>query len=146
MDERLRDGTVIRPSPFSMVVAMITLLFGGSGLFLLWGAIHFALMGGLGYLVPLGLALMSLPMPYLMIWRYFVVIAPETVADAYSRRRPKQVVPREAIARARWFDNGSKMGGLFLDESGAVVMSLAPYISVQQVKKIAAMLGVPFEG
>ena len=128
-----------------MVVAMIVVLFGSGAAALLAVAVgDGGSQGVASLLVCIVLGLGAALLPYLMIWRYYVVVGPDTLADARSRRRPKQVVPRAAITQVTWVDRGGTRGGLFLGADGGVVLAFEPYIAKHQVKKIAAMLDVPF--
>jgi hypothetical protein len=138
-------GTVIRASLFSTVVVMMVVLFGGPGVVLLAVGIGLATVRNVaGCIGCLAMGLVAVGLLYLMVWRYYVVIGEDTLADGRWSRRPRQVAPRDAIARVVWLDQGKKMGGLFFDADGSVVLALDPYISERQVKKIAALLDKPF--
>lgn len=137
------SGTIIRPTLGNLNVAMITLLFTGGGLFLFVPVIKVGTSQGTVVVVCwAAFCVASIVTPYFMIWRYRVVIGSTTIADARSRRRPKQVVPLEVVASIRWV----KEAPLLLDSEGRPVMRIEVFIARFQAKKIAAMLDVPFVG
>jgi hypothetical protein len=137
-------GKIIRPSLLSMPVAMSHVLFGGCGVLVLVVCAKGGVSQGVvPFIFCLALAIGSFGLLYVLIWRYFLLIGDDDVMEGRFRRLPRQVVPRDAIARVAW-SIGSEMG-LFLSADGAIILTMELWISERQVKRIAVLLDRPFE-
>jgi hypothetical protein len=147
-DRPVPSVAVLRPGirgsdNLSMTVCLIVL--GGIG-----AGLGFAILAqkgdAAGLLIAIAGLLAAVLLPVLFIWQYTIVITPETVALHRLGRKPKGVANRAEIANAQWQHRQPRgSSGGFVDANGAVLLDLGPIFPSRQVKKIAAMLGVPYK-
>jgi hypothetical protein len=141
-----RDGWyVIHPTLLDYAAVCFILLFGGGGAASIAAGTAVLVTEGNGgafaALLCLGFGLFCFP---IHLFRYYVAFDQHRLAQGYSLRRPKVLIPRSEISHLTGKYLGRAYCGRVIGVNGRVLLAISNSITRRQIQRLAEQLGVEY--